>query len=221
MWHDESDSVKTEWKSKAESVKRQHLEDHPDYQYQPRKPFEKKRRMTKRKTAVFAAGASSSTLQPPTQTRADALTSQHLVNLNSMEMPSFNYTANGQMATFTFDPAQQNQMGLFGEMIDNHNGLTMAPVQSAAAPAANTVLPTAAHNNQYHLEMSTEDIARAESELFNFEVSLEETLALELERMEKERVDDIPQAYNDLESQRFTDFLEQMPEHMWGMDLVN
>lgn len=49
MSHDVSDSLKTEWKSKAANVKRQHLKDHPDYQYKPRKSFEKKCRMTKRK----------------------------------------------------------------------------------------------------------------------------------------------------------------------------
>ncbi|KAL9023543.1 MAG: hypothetical protein Q9196_007138, partial [Gyalolechia fulgens] len=33
----------------AEDIKKKHLSAHPDYQYQPRKPAEKKRRMTRRK----------------------------------------------------------------------------------------------------------------------------------------------------------------------------
>ncbi|KAF1344745.1 high mobility group box domain-containing protein, partial [Delphinella strobiligena] len=59
MWRDEPESVKNEWKNKSENVKRQHLKDHPGYQYQPRKPSEKKRRMTKRKAASLAAQAAS------------------------------------------------------------------------------------------------------------------------------------------------------------------
>ena len=43
MWREESETVKKQWKDKAESVKRQHIRDHPDYQYQPRKPHEKNR----------------------------------------------------------------------------------------------------------------------------------------------------------------------------------
>ena len=33
----------------AEELKKKHLRDHPDYHYEPRKPSEKKRRMTRRK----------------------------------------------------------------------------------------------------------------------------------------------------------------------------
>ena len=38
----------------AEKIKAKHFEEHPDYQYQPRKPAEKKRRMTRRKAAALA-----------------------------------------------------------------------------------------------------------------------------------------------------------------------
>lgn len=56
QWRNESDSIKDAYKRKAESAKSQHALDHPDYQYQPRKPSEKKKRMTKRKlTATNAA----------------------------------------------------------------------------------------------------------------------------------------------------------------------
>jgi hypothetical protein len=49
MWSNESDSVLAEFKAKAERAKQEHQAKHPDYQYQPRKPCEKKRRMTKKK----------------------------------------------------------------------------------------------------------------------------------------------------------------------------
>ncbi|KAK0990279.1 hypothetical protein LTR91_008942 [Friedmanniomyces endolithicus] len=53
-WKGESDEVREIYKRKAEDVKRQHELNHPDYQYQPRKPSEKKRRMTKTKLAKLA-----------------------------------------------------------------------------------------------------------------------------------------------------------------------
>nr|QEJ80709.1 putative MAT1-2-1 protein [Teratosphaeria gauchensis] len=56
-WRAESDEVREEYKRKAEDAKRQHELDHPGYQYQPRKPSEKKKRMTKNKLAKLAAKA--------------------------------------------------------------------------------------------------------------------------------------------------------------------
>nr|QIA97808.1 putative MAT1-2-1 protein [Teratosphaeria destructans] len=56
-WRAESDEVREVYKRKAEDAKRQHELDHPGYQYQPRKPSEKKKRMTKNKLAKLAAKA--------------------------------------------------------------------------------------------------------------------------------------------------------------------
>lgn len=55
QWTDETNEVKDQYKKAAEEIKEQHLRDHPEYQYRPRKPTEKKRRMTKRKAAALAA----------------------------------------------------------------------------------------------------------------------------------------------------------------------
>ena len=63
QWRDESEDVKNGFKELAEELKKQHLRDHPDYQYQPRKPSEKKRRMTRRKAEALMAGRRSAT--PP------------------------------------------------------------------------------------------------------------------------------------------------------------
>lgn len=57
QWKNESDEVKEAYKCKAEAAKRQHLVDNPGYQYQPRKPSEKKKRMTKGKLAKLASKA--------------------------------------------------------------------------------------------------------------------------------------------------------------------
>ncbi|KAI9819212.1 MAG: hypothetical protein M1827_007368 [Pycnora praestabilis] len=61
QWKNESPTAKAHFNSIAESLKRQHSKDHPQYQYQPRKPSEKKRRMTRRKAAVLAGASVSST----------------------------------------------------------------------------------------------------------------------------------------------------------------
>lgn len=49
QWNGESEKVKNEYRARAEKIKRKHAVDNPGYQYAPRKPTEKKRRMTARK----------------------------------------------------------------------------------------------------------------------------------------------------------------------------
>lgn len=48
-WKTEPDHVKQKYKTLAEELKAKHAAQYPDYQYAPRKPGEKKRRMTARK----------------------------------------------------------------------------------------------------------------------------------------------------------------------------
>src|SRR5437763_10346675 len=55
-WKTESDDVKAHFKHLADEIKAKHLQEHPDYQYAPRKPSEKKRRMTARRAAELAQG---------------------------------------------------------------------------------------------------------------------------------------------------------------------
>lgn len=55
QWKNESQEVIDEYKRKAEEAKQQHAIANPGYQYQPRKPSEKKKRMTKNKIAKLAA----------------------------------------------------------------------------------------------------------------------------------------------------------------------
>lgn len=54
QWRAEPEEVRALYKQKAEDAKRQHERDHPGYQYQLRKPSEKKKRMTKNKLAKMA-----------------------------------------------------------------------------------------------------------------------------------------------------------------------
>jgi hypothetical protein len=61
QWKSESEEVKNEWKAKAAQVKKQHALENPGYQYAPRKPSEKKRRMTARKLSKLQASQQSQT----------------------------------------------------------------------------------------------------------------------------------------------------------------
>lgn len=76
QWKNESEEVKAHYKALAEELKKKHAEDHPDYQYAPRKPSEKKRRATSRQYARFtkhhpapespaSASATSNMSSPP------------------------------------------------------------------------------------------------------------------------------------------------------------
>ena len=54
QWKDETESTKARYVGLAKKLKIKHFLEHPNYQYQPRKPSEKKRRMTRRKAAAQA-----------------------------------------------------------------------------------------------------------------------------------------------------------------------
>ncbi|KKK24882.1 hypothetical protein ARAM_000112 [Aspergillus rambellii] len=68
QWKAESEEVKVHFKDLAEEFKKKHAEDHPDYQYTPRKPSEKKRRATSRRSPKHVK--SSQDLKYPTPTSA-------------------------------------------------------------------------------------------------------------------------------------------------------
>ena len=57
MWNGESAQVRADFQSQADKLKLEHRTKHPNYQYRPRKPAEKKRRMTKKKAAAMADAA--------------------------------------------------------------------------------------------------------------------------------------------------------------------
>ena len=51
QWKVESEHIKAEFRGRADKIKAQHALENPGYQYAPRKPSEKKKRMTARKMA--------------------------------------------------------------------------------------------------------------------------------------------------------------------------
>ena len=62
QWKTESEDVKEHYRDRARSLKAKHASDHPDYQYQPRKPGQKLRRAARRPADGF--GDSSATATP-------------------------------------------------------------------------------------------------------------------------------------------------------------
>lgn len=74
QWNSEDNTTKAMYKRHADDLKKKHMEDHPDYQYQPRKPAEKKRRMTRRKAEAVSnhdgplEGASAQQASAPIET---------------------------------------------------------------------------------------------------------------------------------------------------------
>ena len=60
QWNNEDEATKAEWRLKADEFKKQHAVIYPWYQYQPRKPSEKKRRVTRRKSGALADSGSTS-----------------------------------------------------------------------------------------------------------------------------------------------------------------
>ncbi|KAI9785633.1 MAG: Transcription factor Sox-2 [Peltula sp. TS41687] len=63
QWKAEDEATKLRYRDMARALKEQHGKDHPQYQYQPRKPSEKKRRMARGKVA---GTGNSSGLDSPT-----------------------------------------------------------------------------------------------------------------------------------------------------------
>lgn len=74
QWRNEESAIKDLYKRQADNLKKKHMEEHPHYQYQPRKPSEKKRRMTRRKASAVSnrvdplEGASTQVVSMPMET---------------------------------------------------------------------------------------------------------------------------------------------------------
>lgn len=105
---------------KQQEEKRQHAIDHPGYKYQPRKPSEKKKRMTKNKLAKLAAQSSST----------DATT-------NATNLPA---QQNGQTTVNTSMPPDQNDTSQLITHNDDPLG-SFNVVQGPQSPAWDIFLP--------------------------------------------------------------------------------
>ncbi|KAF3035476.1 mat1-2 mating type protein [Didymella heteroderae] len=66
IWRSLSAAEKKPWQAQAELAKKEHLREHPDYKYSPRKPGEKKKRQTRKpkQAPAFAADLSLLNFSP-------------------------------------------------------------------------------------------------------------------------------------------------------------
>ncbi|MCJ1323159.1 hypothetical protein MMC15_008513 [Xylographa vitiligo] len=87
QWAAEEPEKRQQFKSMADDIKEQHQRANPGYCYQPRKPTDKKRRMSKKKAAALAS-------------MAEALTSASTTSLNTITT-----SASGTMSTTNVNPA--------------------------------------------------------------------------------------------------------------------
>ena len=157
QWKNEDEETQTFFKKRADEVKRKHFEDHPQYQYQPRKPSDRKRRITKSKTAKMVAAtskASSSTAAPlaPAQTHDsisetvptntmnvepvmfadnDAATSTAINPLLTQLVPQVEVVPDFQLTSdglLIVHDFSADQSALFEQMIEQYNHSTNAPI---------------------------------------------------------------------------------------------
>jgi hypothetical protein len=70
-WRQQSGAVQAAYKARAERIKKQHAINNPGYQYAPRKPGDKKRRMTKKKLARMRSGSSTNDVADHVRSDAD------------------------------------------------------------------------------------------------------------------------------------------------------
>ncbi|THX49745.1 hypothetical protein D6D11_05580 [Aureobasidium pullulans] len=237
MWCDESEPVKKQWKDQAESVKRQHIRYHPGYHPAAQQviPSSSASASTAVPTVSVNTASTIKTFSPvaPTVGPFSSVTSpSQIVDLSNYDDPLLGYSSNGDLASFTLDTFESNQLDLFSNLLEEHNIDYEYGPASLLAPGASTSLPTTLNhamadgNNGASLidpNLTANDLTMAQTDLKTFESSLEDMLARELENMDGDGADSADNGfqYNDLESLRFTEFLEQMPEHMWGMEFVN
>lgn len=131
QWKDEIESTKARYISLAQKLKVKHFLEHPDYQYQPRKPSEKKRRMTRRKAAVLA--------------ESEQTKSSSSINADG--------TPNGAEKSTTMVPDLYKTLGgkavleLGDENMDDETFAAMLEKYNQAIPPANTPATIAARNN--------------------------------------------------------------------------
>lgn len=126
MWHIETEAVKGYWRLKSAQAKEEHMRLYPDYSYQPRKPSEKKRRMTKRKAAAIQA-----------QTFGSAPIAGDQMGMSAqVALPAFTFSSDDS-ANMSFN-VYQDATGVqdFGQLVDYHNNSQAVYDHNAALAAA-------------------------------------------------------------------------------------
>ena len=153
-WKAEPDEVKARYKQLADDIKAKHMQEHPDYQYAPRKPSEKKRRMTARRAAELAHAGDMSFIElgsdgDVSEASSPAVTDVHdiLGNNRPKQMNQFVKDGEGNIG-FTL-PMRSNQE-LHGMVNAHNNYLSTAglPFDPSNQYQLSSSIPTYVQNDQ-------------------------------------------------------------------------
>ena len=135
QWKDEKESTKARYISLAQKLKVKHFIEHPDYQYQPRKPSEKKRRMTRRKAAALAESEQAKSSSSVNTTSASGESPSSAKQSTAM-VPDLPKTRGGNVVLELGDETMDDEA--FAAMLEKYN---------QSIPPANTPNAVAARNN--------------------------------------------------------------------------
>ena len=134
QWKNETEITKDRYISLAQKLKAKHFLEHPDYQYQPRKPSEKKRRMTRRKAAALAESAQAESNRSASVASADGTPSSG--KQSTTMIPNLHKTLGGKAVIELGDENMDDET--FAAMLEKYN---------KSIPPANTPAAVAARNN--------------------------------------------------------------------------
>lgn len=104
QWKSEPDEVRAHYKCLADESKRKHFEEHPDYQYSPRKPSEKKRRTSSRQyhkhrlSSTFLDSPSPPTA-PSAASTPDVRSSIDAPNVAMNDLSQSNFATSGMLTS--------------------------------------------------------------------------------------------------------------------------
>lgn len=136
QWKNETESTKARYIGLAQKLKVKHFIEHPDYQYQPRKPSEKKRRMTRRKAAALAESEQAESSFSANTTSASGETPSSADQSTAM-IPNLSKTRSGNVVLELGDDTLDD--AAFAAMLEKYN---------QSIPTANTPNAVAARNDE-------------------------------------------------------------------------
>lgn len=160
-WKEEAVETKAHFKALADEIKKKHAEDHPNYQYAPRKPSEKKRRCTSRRDtssvskSVLADNASS---EAAPQSNSSGIPQNDIYTATHSPTDSANVPVN---TNNHFEAMLANQSSQYVMGFEEGNFLTFNRRRNSPVSLPNTnMLPSIASTNaqQFSLPQSNEPI---------------------------------------------------------------
>ena len=134
QWKNETESTKARYINLAQKLKVKHFLEHPDYQYQPRKPSEKKRRMTRRKAAALAESEQIKSSSSAHATSAGG--TPFSAEQSTTMIPNLPKTLGGKVVLELGDEAMDDEA--FAAMLEKYN---------QSIPPASTPTTVASRNN--------------------------------------------------------------------------